>query len=288
MVKKYQKKAMALSGGGAHTISYVGVWKYIHDEMGYTPDLISGTSGGALFGCFMAAGLDATKIRDVLIELKPWQYFPLRPMKWISHLFSEWGALDIQQVRTCLQENLNKFDIDWNSFKNTEFRCVVADISDGTYRYIPNQMHMPLDIAVSASVAIPFVFEPIWYPENETNKHCYVDGGLCEGFPIRCALENNENTKILAMSPFDPKKIRKNTIQLGIQYPKAMYKTLLNCQKEMTLQFLDKERGDIEFYCGSIAKNGLDFNKRTIEKNFKLGYNAAVKNRKQIDAFFND
>ena len=47
------KKAVVLSGGGAKGGYQIGVWKVLR-QMGFTPDIVVGTSVGALNGALMA------------------------------------------------------------------------------------------------------------------------------------------------------------------------------------------------------------------------------------------
>ena len=47
------KKAVVLSGGGAKGGYQIGVWK-VFRQMGFTPDIVVGTSVGALNGALMA------------------------------------------------------------------------------------------------------------------------------------------------------------------------------------------------------------------------------------------
>ena len=57
------KKALVLCGGGAKGGYHIGVWKALK-EIGYHPDIITGTSVGALDGALFAIGEDdiATEI----------------------------------------------------------------------------------------------------------------------------------------------------------------------------------------------------------------------------------
>jgi len=56
--------ALVLSGGGFRGFAHVGVIKVL-EEHGIRPDLIIGSSVGALFGALYAAGLDAGQVEEV-------------------------------------------------------------------------------------------------------------------------------------------------------------------------------------------------------------------------------
>ena len=63
---------LVLSGGGARGAFQVGVWKVLRDHprgIGRLPDVISGTSAGALNGSLIAAGLSPEDILNFWIDL---------------------------------------------------------------------------------------------------------------------------------------------------------------------------------------------------------------------------
>lgn len=70
-IKEGEKTALVLGGGGARGAFEVGVWKAL-DELDYKPDIITGTSVGALNGALMLQGnvLDAEKCGLILKDLK--------------------------------------------------------------------------------------------------------------------------------------------------------------------------------------------------------------------------
>lgn len=56
---------LAFGGGGARTMVNVGVLEVLEEE-GIDVDMVSGTSGGALFGALCAVGLNAAQVRDTV------------------------------------------------------------------------------------------------------------------------------------------------------------------------------------------------------------------------------
>jgi NTE family protein len=64
--------ALVLSGGGARGAFQIGVWKVLATDprgMGRAPDVISGTSAGALNGALIAAGLSPERMLAFWLEL---------------------------------------------------------------------------------------------------------------------------------------------------------------------------------------------------------------------------
>lgn len=68
--------ALTLAGGGSRGVAHIGVLKVLHKE-GIKPDLIAGSSVGALIGSLYAAGLTPEQIEKIVLEggLKK-AYFP--------------------------------------------------------------------------------------------------------------------------------------------------------------------------------------------------------------------
>ena len=282
-----RKKILACSGGGAHTTSYIGFWKYVYDEKKYQPDCIYGTSGGALFGCFMAAGLSAQEIGDAIEKYKPWKHFRIAPLMRLTNFVFHWGLVRINKIEGLLEEILNDYNITWDSFKDTEFQCVVTDVNDGKRRYVPQDVYMKLSTAISASIAIPGIFEPVRTSMADGTKHYFVDGGVCEGYPIKAALQRGrKNVKIFAISPFDLTHSRDYTFTRKLQYAHALYRTLLDAKGEDMIDLLDANKGDYYLPTGYESSHVLDFDLETIKKNIDLGYHTAKESKEKINDFF--
>lgn len=309
---------MVLSGGGAHTTTYPGVWQVIHDRIyagngrdeDYIPDHIIGTSGGALFGCLMAVKkegrlLSGESIKEKFKAQKPWEMVRIPAPGEGLHFLLDWGLIDIQKIIQEVDKVLSEYDITWESLDRPAFRCVIADLTSGIRRYVTRDSGLSLATAVGASIAIPGVFTPVWARLNPSQeKHCLVDGGVCEGLPLGAALqlapEDAQRTvKILAVSPFKEvlgEKEEGETCGGGKEeydikdlreYLQALYRTLVDnkaCDMVKLLEYSGVE--SVRVYTGSRARNALDFSPETIEENYMLGRDAAHENREAIDGFF--
>ncbi len=63
---------LVLSGGGARGAFQVGVWKVLRDDprgLGREPDVVSGTSAGAINGSLIAAGLSPERMLEFWLDL---------------------------------------------------------------------------------------------------------------------------------------------------------------------------------------------------------------------------
>ena len=59
-----QSYGLALSGDGARSFAHIGVFKAL-EEFGIQPEVISGTSMGAVLGSFIAAGYTFSELDKI-------------------------------------------------------------------------------------------------------------------------------------------------------------------------------------------------------------------------------
>src|SRR6185312_6611716 len=69
--------ALVLGSGGPRGFAHIGVLKVL-EEIGIHPDLIVGTSVGALVGALYAAGYDATSLEKMATDLDMLTFYELR------------------------------------------------------------------------------------------------------------------------------------------------------------------------------------------------------------------
>ena len=173
------KTAFVLGGGGLLGAHEVGMLRAL-SEAGIRPDVVVGTSVGAINGAFVAADPAGAAAR--LGEL--WQGEALR------HAFS--GTLlsrmvllarsgthlhSIEPLRRMLDETLPADDFDGLELP---FQCVASSIEHATARWFSSGPIVP---AVLASCAVPGLL-----PAVEVDGEHYLDGGLVDSIPVGRAI----------------------------------------------------------------------------------------------------
>ncbi len=167
--------AFVLGGGGLLGAHEVGMLRALA-EAGIRPDLVVGTSIGAINGSFVAADPSAAAAR--LGEI--WRGDAIR------QAFSEtlWGRAvrlarsgthlhSIEPLRQMLTETLPAADF---ADLQLPFQCVAASIERATARWFG---HGPVVPAVLASCAVPALLPPV-----EIDGEHYYDGGLVDSIPV--------------------------------------------------------------------------------------------------------
>ena len=158
------KLGLVLSGGGARSIVHIGVLKAL-EEFGIKPDVISGTSTGAVIGAFYSAGYSLLKMMDIIVKNK---IFHFSDFAW-----SKAGLLKTKSLEKMYGRYFKKY-----SFETLSIPLHVAATNIITCE--PNYFSSGnLVKVIVVSSAIPVVYEPVKY-KNEL----FLDGGIMDNLPI--------------------------------------------------------------------------------------------------------
>ena len=156
---------LALGGGAARGFAHVGVIKVLETQ-GIAPDVVVGTSAGAVVGSLYANGITAFDLQKLAIQMD-------------ESKLTDWTILDRGWLKG---EALERFINQQVGNKPMEtlprrFGCTATDISSGDLVLFQRGN---TGLAVRASAAVPGVFSPV-----TINGRDYVDGGLVAPVPAR-------------------------------------------------------------------------------------------------------
>jgi NTE family protein len=191
------RTALVLSGGGAKGLAHIGVLRVL-DSLGIRPDLVVGSSMGAIIGGMYASGYSGREI-DSLARALPMAdlfrtYQPRAPR-----------SLGLIQPLVVWEQGERRFTIQSATVEEAEvnalvngamlrgnllargnfdslpipFRAVAADLADRTAVVLATG---DLGRAVRASFAIPLVFAP-----ESLDGRILADGGLAANIPVAVA-----------------------------------------------------------------------------------------------------
>ncbi|KZL18733.1 NTE family protein RssA [Pseudovibrio axinellae] len=172
---------IALGGGGARGLSHIPVLQAL-DDMGITPHAITGTSIGALIGAAYAGGMSGDQLEAFTLEtLGEWKkvlgkLVEVSMPKRFKDLLggkSRLGQFDSKRVLevfigNALKHDFSELDIPFQAIAADYFKAEEVRFSEGN-----------LIDAVSASIAIPFVFKPV-----HLNNTVLIDGGVVNPLPF--------------------------------------------------------------------------------------------------------
>ncbi|UCD10142.1 MAG: patatin-like phospholipase family protein [Dehalococcoidales bacterium] len=169
----YDKKiGLALGGGAARGLSHIGVLKVLEDNDIY-PDVITGTSIGALVGALYAGGMGIRDIEQFAVGL---DFKRLALLTDITLPVS--GLISGKRVISLIKSILG--DLTFSQLKY-DFACVATDIITGEQVVLREGS---LVEAVRASISLPGIFTPV----RIANRHL-VDGGLVNEVPVSVCRE---------------------------------------------------------------------------------------------------
>lgn len=155
---------IVLSGGGARGLAHAGVLAALR-EHGIEPNIVSGTSAGALVGALWAAGWEPS---DMLRF-----FYTTSPFKLSKFTLSGAGFLDTAKVI----EDFREFFPD-DAFEALERRLFVTatDLSQGRKVVFDSG---PLIEPLLASCSFPMLFTP-----TMAHGRLCADGGILDNFPV--------------------------------------------------------------------------------------------------------
>ena len=201
MMKDDVKIGYALGGGAARGLSHIGVLKVLH-ECGISPDIIVGTSIGAIIGALYAGGYEPAQIEQLVLGLD-WK----KLVNLVDVTLPLRGLLHGKRVTSLLKSILG--DITFSQLR-CEFACVATDIVNGEQVVFHDGS---LIEAVRASISIPGIFTPV-----AIKGRFFVDGGLINTVPVSVCREMGARYVIGVNVIPEPIKVMCNP-NINEQYP---------------------------------------------------------------------
>jgi NTE family protein len=174
-------KALVLSGGGARGAFQVGVMKYL-EEMGWKPDLVCGTSVGAVNAAAYGAGMPA----EQMIHL--WKTYHRKTMYrvtlpiLIKSFKSRQQFSPMSDTRKLKQLIIDQIDIQKLKNSPTEIIITAINMKTGQIRFFTHHV-IGIEHLMAAS-AIPGLF-----PWQIIDNDPHWDAGLMVNTPITPALQ---------------------------------------------------------------------------------------------------
>jgi NTE family protein len=271
-----KKIALILGGGGARGLAHIGVLKRF-EEAGVVPEVIIGTSIGAMIGGAYASGMSVGAMEKVVAAMDFLAVAKIfRPGIPLS------GLVDGRRVEKLLKGHIGSRTIE---SLPVPFRAVATDLVSGEDVVFDKG---PLVDAILASIAIPVLFKPVF-----RHGRYVVDGGLSNPLPVSVAQGLSAAPSVAVNVSPDPAKVGEVTrsrrdskirklekfAPAGLKLPSAAAPTLLDVFLQtvtistynLILKRLERERprvlvtpdtaefGMLEFHKGpAIAARGYE------------------------------
>ena len=188
---------LVLSGGGMLGISYIGLYKILEENDAKKQiKTITGCSAGAIFGSFLALGYTSKELLELVHNIQFNEYLNITAESLLNVMKNK--GLDsgnmimkfiIDVIRTKTgNESITLLEV-YQQYGIT-LRIGITNLTKSQFQLIDyhNSPNMPLYKAINASIAIPFIFEPVIIDDE-----VFCDGGLLDNLPMDYILDGNNN-----------------------------------------------------------------------------------------------
>jgi NTE family protein len=197
--------ALVLSGGGARGALQVGALRALA-EADFCPDLLVGTSAGAINATFVALrGMNPTSIETLARHWREAATSEILTSNYVwvtlSTLFNRSRGGAYHRMRDLFIAHGLAPELRFGDLAGARLFIIAADLNCGcpvVYGEDPQQTILD---AVLASAALP-----PWIPPIEKDGQLLIDGGLVSNLPVEAALAHGA-TEIIALDLSDPREI---------------------------------------------------------------------------------
>jgi NTE family protein len=201
--------AFVLSGGGSLGAVQVGMLQAL-GERGVEPDLLVGTSAGAINAAFVGGhgmGGDALhELAGLWRSLRRRDIFTLRPLHGVLAVAGARSSLfSAEPLRRLVEANLGYRDL---LDTGVELHLVTTDLRSGREVLLSSG---DVVSAVVASAAIPGVFPPVC-----RDGRVLIDGGIAEHTAIRHAIDRGADEVYLLPTGFPCALVAAPTTAVGV------------------------------------------------------------------------
>ncbi|AHF14562.1 patatin-like phospholipase family protein [Niabella soli] len=162
--KKQPVIGLTLSGGGMRGVAHIAILKAL-EEFGLRPQILSGTSAGAIIGAFYSAGYTPDKMRTIVEQAT-----------FFSRSSFRLGTTGIFNPSFLIKLFAQYFSEDNFSVLKIPLYVASTEITHGRLEYFSDGK---LFQALLASSSIPYIFPPI-----RIGSKVYMDGGILNNLPI--------------------------------------------------------------------------------------------------------
>lgn len=241
------KLGLVLSGGGVRGVAHIGAIKAL-EEHDIHPDIVSGSSAGAVVGALYCAGFSPEEMMT---------FFKVTPLFHLNRFaFKKPGFIDTDKFYSDFRKYFK--DDAFESLKKKLFVTTVDILNGRLEIFEQGELIKPL----LASCAFPGLFSPVLH-----KNVLYADGGILDNFPTKPIKDKCDELFGVYASPLSP--ISPDNLKYSVSVLERAIK--INYSKRSYLNFADCA---IVIRPMQLVNYGLlDVSK--MEEIYEIGYNCA-------------
>jgi len=208
MLAESRRKALVLSGGGGRGAYHIGVLRFL-EEHEWFPDVVAGTSIGAVNGAAIASGHNAHSLWSLWRRLNT---AAVQKANW--NVLDGNFLLDTSPLRQTLQQhgwvNFDRINSDEAA---VHLRVTATEVTTGHLHVFgnsddvyPSKMQRE---AINLDHIIASCSIPIVYPATQLHDSLYWDGATVANTPLGPAIDAGaEEIVVVIMTPWDSEEAR--------------------------------------------------------------------------------
>ena len=231
--KKKPKWALVLMGGGSRGLAHIGILNVLQKN-GLTPDIIVGTSMGAVIGGLFASGISPIKLKEIANDFNLNNFIERPNLPFLSKK-SQISILDFLMLESYKSRLLKKLGLNREDkmeayLRNligevcieelpVKFACNAVDLISGREIIFENGK---LYKALRATMSLPILFEP-----TKIDNMLLLDGGVLNNAPVGIARNLDAHKVILVDIHKDIKEVPTEEIKNTFQLLHRMVETMM-------------------------------------------------------------
>ena len=247
MATKKYPLGIAFSGGGAKAAAHCGALQALK-EYGIQPDVVSGTSAGALVAALYASGFTPTQMVETFQGLNFFKDI-------VTPHVPKGGLFDSRPLLELIRAKLPYSRMEELPIP---IYIVASDIEHGTPKIFTKGELAP---RVVASCSIPVIFQPMCI-----NGIHYIDGGAFQNLPVSAIRQKCEKVIALNLNHLEEDKYKNNLMAVAYRSFMMMMKSNVAADTAQADLFIELDT----YGC-------MEYDMSKIENLFFRGYESTVK-----------
>jgi len=243
--KKKKKWALVLMGGGSRALAHIGILNVLQKN-GLTPDIIVGTSMGAVIGGLFASGISPTKLKEIANDFDINNFIEKPNIPFLSKK-KQISILEILMLESYKSRLLKKLGLNREDRMEAYLRNLTGEIciEELPVKFVCNAVDLisgreiifekgKLYKALRATMSLPILFEP-----TKVGDMLLLDGGVINNAPVGIAKNLDAHKVILVDVHRDIKEVPKEEIKNTFQLLHRMVETMVAYKTEEKVKRAD-------------------------------------------------
>ena len=232
-------------GGGSRALAHIGILNVLQKN-GLTPDIIVGTSMGAVIGGLFASGISPTKLKEIANDFDINNFIEKPNIPFLSKK-KQISILEILMLESYKSRLLKKLGLNREDRMEAYLRNLTGEIciEELPVKFVCNAVDLisgreiifekgKLYKALRATMSLPILFEP-----TKVGDMLLLDGGVINNAPVGIAKNLDAHKVILVDVHRDIKEVPKEEIKNTFQLLHRMVETMVAYKTEEKVKRAD-------------------------------------------------